>query len=964
MKKILACMTAAAMLMALLPAMVSVSAEENYYTPVDSGYSGDMLGTGIYVGAGATSDVGNAEAAPSIVGTTVSATGMGIGKSEVALLQFEIDADTDPDTFGNAMLRVYATSVHEALGTEWIKLAVYETDNSTNYVALWGEMDLDSIPAAVNDDYSYSAAMWSGNISSSSLGWKSVDVTRAVKNALLAKEDGAAKVTLVLRLQVPAGGVDLAIEGENVPQLSYVKPRSGDNYINGATLEFSGKYDVSSFVDTPVATGWSGWSATGNGVNLYDYQINGTPSTVLQFFHTVAKGGGDEVNNVTAPTGGFGAGTDYMAFSWVLKRTAEAEDLYHDYTFYDTNGVAISVFRYDKNYGLQTGDTIDALVTIAPMTEGYYYRMIAVNNGDGTHNVMYEYSVDAHTYTLVDTRENLPGTVSGFGSINVNVQTWNAQYAHTGLGDLMIYSGNLVDASATLVYKANDVEIGRSKTVTGLYAGDVYDYSAPLVLESGTTTYIRSDVNASAKLAAGANEITVNYIEDAINRVENPQEVFATRTFKTPELPSKLTAVLAVSQSEVEVDVEWDSDSIKEAISSAGVKTVVGKAAGFDVSAEVSVVSTNDYLIVHYPFNENILDASGNSVAAETTGDNLSYQPGVVGNAAVFGGDTFISFSNMPLPEDTLTVSFYAKRTDGTFLYALEPNTELSSDASNTGGVYSGLFCNNSRTDLEMHNSAGWTSGAVYYTQASQDWAQYTIVYDGKSTYIYIDGRIRATSSTGAYSIKDIVGTDTVYGRIGKCPRCWDANDAAMNGAIDEFKIYSIALSAEEILNMNTPNSISVTTTPDKASYFRGEQFDPTGMIVTGVFPDGTERVITNYTFSPAGALRLTDTIITIDVNGLTDTVEINVAESFAYSLSGFTEGQDANVTVIAGNLAQTGAKLFIAAYDAEGALANVAVSEAESGMHTLTMDAAAQKIKAFIWSPDDMLPLAYIEIE
>ena len=41
--------------------------------------------------------------------------------------------------------------------------------------------------------------------------------------------------------------------------------------------------------------------------------------------------------------------------------------------------------------------------------------------------------------------------------------------------------------------------------------------------------------------------------------------------------------------------------------------------------------------------------------------------------------------------------------------------------------------------------------------------------------------------------------------------------------------------------------SIKITTPPDKTEYMAGEDFDPTGMVVTAVYEDGTSEPITNY---------------------------------------------------------------------------------------------------------------------
>lgn len=67
---------------------------------------------------------------------------------------------------------------------------------------------------------------------------------------------------------------------------------------------------------------------------------------------------------------------------------------------------------------------------------------------------------------------------------------------------------------------------------------------------------------------------------------------------------------------------------------------------------------------------------------------------------------------------------------------------------------------------------------------------------------------------------------------------------------------------------------IAVTTPPTKTSYFSGNTFDPTGMVVTATYGDGSTGVVTDYTCSPTGALTSDITAITISYtyNGSTKT--------------------------------------------------------------------------------------------
>ncbi len=57
---------------------------------------------------------------------------------------------------------------------------------------------------------------------------------------------------------------------------------------------------------------------------------------------------------------------------------------------------------------------------------------------------------------------------------------------------------------------------------------------------------------------------------------------------------------------------------------------------------------------------------------------------------------------------------------------------------------------------------------------------------------------------------------------------------------------------------------INITNPPTKTTYKVGEKFDPTGIKVVAVYDDGTKKEITDFTYSPDGELKETDTIVFI----------------------------------------------------------------------------------------------------
>ena len=58
--------------------------------------------------------------------------------------------------------------------------------------------------------------------------------------------------------------------------------------------------------------------------------------------------------------------------------------------------------------------------------------------------------------------------------------------------------------------------------------------------------------------------------------------------------------------------------------------------------------------------------------------------------------------------------------------------------------------------------------------------------------------------------------------------------------------------------------SIEISNPPTKTAYKYGEVFSPAGMAVMARYTDGQSRTVTGYTYSPTGALKLSDTTITV----------------------------------------------------------------------------------------------------
>ena len=94
----------------------------------------------------------------------------------------------------------------------------------------------------------------------------------------------------------------------------------------------------------------------------------------------------------------------------------------------------------------------------------------------------------------------------------------------------------------------------------------------------------------------------------------------------------------------------------------------------------------------------------------------------------------------------------------------------------------------------------------------------------------------------------------------------------------------------QDITVGNTPNlvSIAVSVPPTKVIYKAGEYFDPSGMVVTATFDNGTTKNVSGYTYSPTRTLQQGDSVITISYTkkGITKTTTQNITVVYLTSIA------------------------------------------------------------------------------
>ena len=148
------------------------------------------------------------------------------------------------------------------------------------------------------------------------------------------------------------------------------------------------------------------------------------------------------------------------------------------------------------------------------------------------------------------------------------------------------------------------------------------------------------------------------------------------------------------------------------------------------------------------------------------------------------------------------------------------------------------------------------------------------------------------SNKTSIGTISPAVGTSTSFGTsdLGYSYFCIQENDSSAS-YISEFKV---------TYTPKTLSTISVKTAPTKLNYETGDNFDPTGLVITKTFTDSSTQDVSyaghevEFTFSPttSAALTTSDNSVTITYGGKTCTQPISVSAGktvSSISISGYT---------------------------------------------------------------------------
>ena len=117
-----------------------------------------------------------------------------------------------------------------------------------------------------------------------------------------------------------------------------------------------------------------------------------------------------------------------------------------------------------------------------------------------------------------------------------------------------------------------------------------------------------------------------------------------------------------------------------------------------------------------------------------------------------------------------------------------------------------------------------------------------------------------------------------------------------------EVEFEGVKTSVKINVTKNKVEKVEITKLPNKTQYSVGEKFDATGMVVKAKYLDGTEKEITDYKITKTESLKIGDTTITIEYEGITSNIDITVKEIVYTVLEGenekFIKNHDKDISV------------------------------------------------------------------
>ncbi len=348
--------------------------------------------------------------------------------------------------------------------------------------------------------------------------------------------------------------------------------------------------------------------------------------------------------------------------------------------------------------------------------------------------------------------------------------------------------------------------------------GDKFSYSLPVTVTGTDGTYVRKDAEISVDFVKTNTEIKAVYKKDSVESAD-PIEVDA-RVGVAPKLPKTVTAKLE-SGSTIEADVVWPEVKAENYKTVGETSEVVGtiRDTQVKVTANVTVKDTEDYLVVHYTFDDTTgISKVNNDKYSAAVGSNLKTVDGIVGNAIDFSGidaktGGYAEADAIKINGNLLTDEMFAGKEFTVSTYIKKKSNANQSRIFDFGNSLDG-------TDLFL-SAKSWNEDSQFVLQGKGSATGMIIPTDGwHKVYATLEPVGDGTWTAKMYLDGEEVGT------VGKITADFTAvgsasvpnyyigasnwGDSKFDGMFDEFKIYSVALTDAEIKKASPNYKVTV----------------------------------------------------------------------------------------------------------------------------------------------------------
>ncbi len=211
-------------------------------------------------------------------------------------------------------------------------------------------------------------------------------------------------------------------------------------------------------------------------------------------------------------------------------------------------------------------------------------------------------------------------------------------------------------------------------------------------------------------------------------------------------------------------------------------------------------------LVAEWHFDGDAKDSSGNGIDGTLYG--ATFSDGKFGRALLFNGvDNYVKYGSTGIPtgNSARTIEAWVKSsTNGAQIVADYGNFSLTNQefglGYEIGGDYRGIWVD--------YGGGGCASGVYGY---SGQWNYIAATFDGSNVKLYLNGNLIKTQDSRCSGAT--LNTQNNYMYIG----ARKDNSWWFNGLIDEVRIYSRALSADEVRANYEAGQIIITSSPSGA---------------------------------------------------------------------------------------------------------------------------------------------------